>query len=309
MQDIAADTTLYVHTLRPQWGMAILTEVRPTKRRYLFQDGQTRLFQERFFHLIQPADKPSEIVRQVGGRLRAQIGAGPDERSVLGHGQMDPVPLDAQLDAFRAVFPGGFLDPDYLHAHRSGRSGKRLKRHVDGVIELAGATLGAGELAALAEAERWDEIHSRASAVVEATTLCTPKQRKAVTEIPPDRHADFGRALARLLHAEGSSTEPFTRLTTLLHDETEATWGVATLFPGLLFPHEHVVVDPWPFAKQARRLEPQLVVGHAPNALVYERLRDMAQRLSAELADRGLPPQDLMDVHAFIVETLRPDPR
>lgn len=306
MQDDIAQATLYVHTLRPQWGLAILTEELPEKRIYLFQDGQVRAFQERFFHMLQPADRPSDVVQRVSRGLQARLGADPNERTVLTRGQMDAVSLDVQVSTFLARYPAGFLDSAYLAANRRGESGKRLKRHVDGVIELAGSTLGAVALVELVEAERWDEIHARAAAVVEGTSLCTPKQRKAVTDIHVKRYADFGQALFDLLHGEGAGTERFARFASLLKDETEASWVVTTLFAGLVFPHEHVVVDAWPFAKQARGMEPQLVVGAEPNAMVYERLRTMAQTLTADLTDRGLPPTDMLDVRAFMLETLSP---
>jgi hypothetical protein len=177
---------------------------------------------------------------------------------------------------------------------------------MDGAAAEAQALLGREALAALVEESRFGEIHERASTVVLGTGLCTPKLRAVVTEIPADRHADFGRALWELLHGDAPSRERFVGMVGALKANGEASWLMATLFPGLVAPHEHVVVDPHPFARNARRMEPQLVVSVTPNPIVYERLLDLSRRLEGELADHGLVARDLLDIHAFIVESTNP---
>lgn len=305
MQETTGDPAVYVHTRRPQWGFAILTEEDGSKRRYLFQDGQTRLFQEKYFHMMQPADGPTEDVQLVSRRLWARLGAAIDERSLLAKGQMDAVPLDAQIEAFRALYPEGFQDPSFVADHRGGGTAKRLKRHLDGAIADAQSSLGKEELAALIAESNWTEVHARASSVIQGTSLCTPQLRKTVTEIPATRHADFAGALNDLLHGDTPSQERFSRFFGVLKDQSDVSWTVATLFTGLVFPHEHVVVEAWPFAKEARGMEPQLVVGSSPNAMVYERLREMSLRLFTELTAKDMAPRDLLDVRVFIAETLK----
>ena len=87
------------------------------------------------------------------------------------------------------------------------------------------------------------------------------------------------------------------------------TWQLATLFSAAVHSTEHLYVKPGTSDGQADWMAPGLVMTKAPTAATYERLRAMAMSLGERLGESALAPRDLLDLHDFMWETLRPQAR
>ncbi|MCB9553158.1 MAG: hypothetical protein R3F65_28955 [bacterium] len=295
--------TLYIHQKRPEWGLAIRAQS-GEKQRYLFQDGRMRAFPEAFDHLMKPADKPFDVAARVADQLTAQL---------EGHGFGNPapvaraerVPFDDQLKVFAELFPGGFTDPDYVRQVRHGD--KRRKRHRDPAIEDARRLLSAERLDAIIAADG-EGLVAAIDAILDRTSLCSARDRRALAALPADRHGDLAAALRDLLHGEGAYFDRFTRFMAALDVDAEVrvTWPLATVLPALVHPEQHVAIKPSVFRKQAEWMAPRLAFTAVPNAGLYERFRRMAVAVREQLEAAGHAPRDLFDVHDFIWSTLRP---
>ena len=60
------------------------------------------------------------------------------------------------------------------------------------------------------------------------------------------------------------------------------------------------------FRRQARSLMPEARLGRLPTARTYGSARRLAGRVRDKLVEAGEAPVDLLDVRAFVWETLRP---
>lgn len=295
--------TLYRHSKRPQWGLAILAGETPSKKRYLFQDGQTRVFPANFAHLMEPVDKPLDVAARVATELTAQLGGStaPKASKVA-----DRVSFAEQLAIFEHLFPGGFQDPDYIAKIRTGP--RRRKRHRDPLIADAQAALSKENLEAAIAAGEGTQVHEITLKLLEACTSVSKRHRQPLESLPPERHADLATALYDLLYGEDSEFDRFTRYVHALdHDPGDRpTWAMTTAIPSMVQPNHHVAVKRSVFAKQAAWMAPRLVVGDVPNGGQYQRILTMAAGISTRLQEAGHPPRDMWDVHDFVWTTLRP---
>ena len=300
---------LFVHVKRPEWGLGILSEERGDSRSFLFQDGVLRTFRDGFYHLLQPADRPLDVLLRIARNLSDRLGMRAGGQGVLKQAEKrDVVRLETQIAVFRMLYPEGFDDPGYIDAFRGTGAKKRLKRHLDAASAHAIEALAKDELQRLLDEGSFSEIHRKACAVVDGTDLCAPAARKIVTELPEERHGDFAKALFDILHSDEAFFDRFTRMLDVLQpaDGGNVKWTIATLLPALVHPDKHVAVKARPFALAARWAAPQLQVVTEPNAVVYDRLREMAKSLIEQLKAEGLAPRDLLDIRTFIDQSFRP---
>src|SRR5690606_26156746 len=59
-----AQSVVYQHTKRAQWGLAALVWERDGKRGYRFEDGSERVFREGFYHLLEPRPAVGETAEK-----------------------------------------------------------------------------------------------------------------------------------------------------------------------------------------------------------------------------------------------------
>ncbi len=309
MSDASMQPDLFVHTHRPQWGLALLTEDAEDRRSFLFQDGRTRVFKQGFFHLLEPADKPRDVLLRVRESLRARLGTTATQRTVLERSaQNEVIGIETQVEVFKSLFPGGFQGEAYTDRHRGTHAASRLKRHLDPAVTHAQQALSAEALSALIEAGDYAAVHTAACAVVTGTGMVAPAERRALCALPDDRKQEFAEALFNLLHGDAPAFDRFTRWIVALTDETHGApkWPVTTVLPALVHPETEICVKVRPFAREASWLAPQLVVGKQLDAVVYDRLRKMALTLKGHLEAAGLHPRDLLDVSTFMVLAFKP---
>lgn len=186
---------------------------------------------------------------------------------------------------------------------------KPLKRHRDGVIATANETLSRKAIdQAIANGDH-AAVHKAAVDVLAATTLAGPTRHlKALKDMPSEHAMAFATSLRALLWGKESYLQRFDAFVTVLGAATNggATWALATALPALVHSDVHVCVHLKTFREQARWMAPGVPPMTTPNGAVYKRYSNMAQSIADRLGSDGLNPQDLVDVHDFVVETLRP---
>lgn len=299
--------TLYIHSKRPEWGLAIMARTGRKKNRYLFQDGRMRAFPVKFCHFMQPADKPLDVATRVARQLASQLDGHSFENPPAAAPSRDnKVTLDDQIKIFLKLFPGGFHDADYVKTVRGAE--KRRKRHREAAVEDAAQLLSADGLNGLIESGDFIAVMDAVRAVINGTSLCSTRDKSVLDELPGDKAEDFAIAVRDLLHGESAFFDRFTRFMAVLdHDRSgRVTWPLATVLPALNEPQKHVVVKPSVFRKQAEWMAPRLPYNKLPNAGLYERFRRMAEAVGEKLTEAGHAPRDMFDVYDFIWSTLRP---
>lgn len=305
MHDAGTLPTLYVHTKKPEWGLAIISRDGRDKRRFLFQDGQTRAFPARFTHLMQPANKPADVTERVARLLSEQLDGVPYAPTPA-EPRKARVPFEDQIKVFKAQYPGGFADPGYIKQVRTAE--KRRKRHRDPAIVDAAELLSVERLDGHIEEGAYATVVELARELLNRTGLCSSRDRQTLKELPEERFEAFALSLRDLLHSEAPLFDRFTRYMAAL-DGTPGgspTWPLVTSLLALSDPKEHVVVKPSVFRKQAELIEPNLNYNALPNAGLYARFREIAQDVFQRLHAADMHPRDMFDIYEFIWMTLRP---
>ncbi len=92
---------LFVHSLRSDWGLAILSHELDGKRHYLFQDGQRRALAIGFDAMMRRIEAPTLEQHAAYTRLRKLVAPRRQE------GGADWAGFEAQLERLRQSYPGG----------------------------------------------------------------------------------------------------------------------------------------------------------------------------------------------------------
>lgn len=302
--------TLYSHSRRPTWGLAILAVEGLEERQYQFQDGQLRTFKRGYYELLEEVDAPPpralDIVRDLRAMLRIERGRrepGPTPKSVE-----RAISWSDQLRLFEALYPRTFADPLWMSKVRGATDGRRLKRHRVAAIEQAQAVLAAGELErALAEGAHRGVLDG-VKRVLAATDLAGSKDTAAIRRLPKEESEAFVRALHALLFGAGPYGPRFDAYVAMLRRASgeRVSWPLATVLCALVHPSEHVAVKPSVFRQQAQWMAPSLVYDANPSSGLYQKLLAMTHAVRDRIAQAGHEPRDLLDVYDFMLTTLRP---
>lgn len=300
-------TPLVRHTKKREWGRALLLWRRDEKRAYQFEDGNMRVFAERFCDFLQPAIQPDPVLRQ---KLRQQAVADGHVTQPNAKGgskvAAGPQPTVAdQVSVFQVLFEDGFQGTAWRDACRSRDKGKALKRHVDPAIERAQKELGLDVLRMHVEGGNPQKVIDTLVDIVGSTTLATKPQLDAIRKL----HADPALAHAFidfLYDVPGHVRGPLDQLRMALakHDLKNVPWTVLTAARALVHPDKHMFVRPSAFREQAKLLHPSFKLSSVPTPEVYSRCLEMAVGIRNQLVEAGLQPRDLLDVAEFMRVTL-----
>lgn len=299
------DTSVFFHhSVRPEWGLAIMTAEFGSKRRYQFEDGQLRTIAQGYYHMLEAATAPTDansrmaqlLVERDLGRARRRLDELPKAM------QQEMVALRQQIDWFERTYPNGFAGDAWIAAHRSRATGKQLKRHRDTVLEDAKALLSREALVALTTPEAAVEWQSALAALLKRTDCARKQDVESV--IGTEEPLRLVRALERWLYVDTSSSRAF-------HDVAHAlmkpTWSLVTTIAALARPDEHVAVSTAAFTRLASFVNPEIErLGGCPDRRTYDAILNMTALVRLRLEQRGHEPLDLMDVRDFIVDSLRP---
>lgn len=298
---------LVTHSRKREWGRALLLWRREEKRAYQFEDGNMRVFAERFCDFFQPAVQPDPVLRQkLRERAIADGHVGTGKPGTGASKPAGPVPTVAdQISVFTVLFEDGFQGDAWADACRSREKGKALKRHVDPALKRAQTELDQDALRGLIEAGTPQLVIERVVDLVGSTSLVTKTQLAAFKELEADEA--LATAFVDFLHGVGGHARgPLDRLRMALakHELKNVPWTVLTAARAFLAPDNHVYVRPTAFRAQAKLVAPNFKLPSVPTPDAYSRCLEMAIGIRNELSKAGLHPRDLFDVAEFMRVTL-----
>lgn len=295
---------LFRHKSKPEWGIGVWMVEEANKRRLRFEDGQFRAFKKGYYHFLKPVDTEKVDVHEVFGRILGEHVEAQELRSNVS--DKPPVmSFEAQVQVFRHLYPGGFDSEAFDQTWRRPTSGPARKAHLHAAMDQASGLKRKAASARIAAGEA-GELANEAIALLESTTLTTPAKLKPLARLTDEQRAAFGTALVELLHGEARFGKRFkTWLTTLSELQIPAGWRLSTSFLGLVKPNKHMPVRRQVLSLQARAVSP-VQIPATPSLAGYRRARRVAKATRTQLESAGLQPENLLDVYAFIWETLRP---
>lgn len=203
---------------------------------------------------------------------------------------------EAAVERFLSIFPQGFHDPRYMESERNYKWGAH---------ELWIEALGKSEFDRLLSVEEYDEITRRASQVEGRTNLLAVFEKAALHDAVKGSEAakHFACGLYDLIHGADAFEPRFKRFVQVLdglpQPKTQvAKWPIATIFPFLALPGEHLFLKPNVTQQAAKRRAFSLNYDPRPNWLTYSCLLKFGQILMEDLAE--LEPRDMIDIQSFI---------
>jgi hypothetical protein len=212
-----------------------------------------------------------------------------------GSGRPARSPKHKSFDEYRQVFlerfPAGFEDPTYLGEERE----YKLQASQALSEELSASALGA-----LVSDGSFEEVAQRVLAVVGRTKLMFPQEAIALKKglEDPAARETLSRLLLDLLYGSDPYAQRFGAFCSHLEAIKAARWPVATYFPFLADPAQHMFLKPMATQRMAAACEVELNYRATPNVLTYESLLRVAERLRERLADLGT--RDGIDIQSFI---------
>jgi hypothetical protein len=297
---------IYLHEKRPEWGHALFVNQQEDKQTYQFEDGKVRVFKRAYCGYLKPVDAPADQTARTLARLGAHVQAHQVTKATR---EQSALPFDAQVDYFRSLYPNGFSGTKWKKAKRGFDAKRRLKRHRNPAIQDVQKLLGEVQLSsALARGEAMTLVNELVSAL-EANNLLTKRQLSGLHSVDEAGARSIISALKGVLYDEPEALQvAFERWLTALSHATNSSpsFELATAPLALAQPSRHVCIRRASFARQASWMSPRLASERRVSGVVYLRWLDMVDRISAELREQGLVPQDHLDVYDFIVDTMKP---
>lgn len=305
---------LFEHEKRKDWGVAFVAWEHDDKRGYLFEDGELRVVASPFYELLHQVERPAPEVEALFERLRPQLLRSSDTTvtarnasnvNALGLGFVD------QWRWFHAEYPQGFAVGRWLEEVRGVGPSKQLKRYRDASLQQAQNKLSKLAVDTFLSQRNAAGVWEEAMAVLKSTDLVPPAQLKGLDPGGPEQQHELATALRQLLYGEGPYEPRFGRFLSSFHDVfgKDASWQLATTLTALVFPADHIAIQPTGFREQAKWVAPKLASSRSPSPADYARFLEMAKLLARKLTEQGAPPTDLMDVMDFVCLSTRPAAR
>lgn len=227
-----------------------------------------------------------------------------DEKQVKFCLEHDRLTHEQAVAKFMATFPGGFNDTRYLGTLKEGE-----RVYKDRMAALSRDLVRDGaDLLAHGDSKGFRDRLVEVSKVNLLNPKWTqPALRDAVADAPAA--TPFFEAILRAA-SEAPSEAAFSAVAEALdrlpaNGSPVATWPVATFFPFLARPTEHMFLRPSPTREAAKRLHFELNYSAQPNWRTYSSLLAFAAELLEELRRYGA--KDYIDVQSFIFVTWIPD--
>jgi hypothetical protein len=220
----------------------------------------------------------------------------PEPRSVPAG--LSPAGLRAAQRRFREIFPARFHDETYVEWERDYKQSAH---------ELWNQLLGRRDFDALLAAGDHREIAARAIAVYARPKLNLlalyewMALREALADLAGARR--FAPSLHALIYGGGGFQARFEQFVAMLdglpqRQSRVCKWPVATLYPFIALPAEHLVVKPNLMKRAAAALGADLRYASTPNWTTYRAVLDLASGLRRALAPWR--PRDMIDLQGFI---------
>ncbi len=303
--------TLYRHTLRPEWGHAIVAWERNGKRGYQFEDGELRVISEGYYGLFRATTPPPDRAADMLADIDRQLARRQRTRASQRKQQTPPVPFELQVALFERDYPEGFRGARWRERVRGEGASRRLKRHRNPAIAHAQQVMATTALEPLIAAADWPGVCARIVEVLQSTDLVPVAQTRPLEDLAPARAVELATAMRDMLHGADTLAGRFDRLvgafTACLRKSP--SWRLATAVPALYAPDRYLCVRSTVAREQCKWMAPRLDVPARPDGQTYADLVTVAHRVVDELRASGRRPADLLDVYDFSWHTLRPAAR
>jgi len=284
--------TFVRHPGQPAWGTGkVLEALSPGKVRVRFTVAGEKVLLLSAAPLVPASPSESEEQSLAGPAPRRKPGPVPRQRKPAAPAAAGAKPLESLISEFLWVFPGGFRSTAYFAQERD----PKVRAH-----ELAVWELSEKSLRSAVEAGRFDEVAKAALLVMTATDLVSPNDQAALRDglARPAAREEFGRRLLDLLHQSAAFQERFEAFARFLVAAGVGKWTVATYFPFILYPTEHMFLKPVVTQRAAEACGFPLAYDPRLNWRTYEQLLAFAGKLKQYLAQ--LEPEDMLDVQSFL---------
>ncbi len=288
---------LFVHTVRSEWGLAILSHELDGKRHYLFQDGQRRALATGFDAMMKRVEAPTLEQHAAYAKLRKLVAPRRDD------GAKGWAGFEEQLERLRGAYPGGLSGTKWETELRSS-SADKLGR--DAAIEQARADLSREQLDALSSARHFEKIWNLVVSVLQKSGLVPAAQLKQ--PVRAERMHDLAVAACQLLADSGLHADRFDRFVAVLTAATgkSPSWELVTAPAALLYPRDHVHVELQNLRRQLKVIGSRRAIPALPSGAAYGFVLAQIRALVHKLTDHGEAPRDLLEVRDFMASTLAP---
>ena len=197
-------------------------------------------------------------------------------------------------ERFLAVYPDGFATLRLVKEAREST----LRAH-----QFASQLLGATEIAELIAERRYQDVCDRARHIESTTNLLTKGEKTAfysALDLPLSQKT-FALGLADLLYGTDSEEERFKGFARNLGLLGINRWPYATLFGFIRFPQEKIFIKPTLIQSVAKAFCWRINYKAEPNWRSYAAVLRLYYHLGNSLADQDMAPQDMIDMHAFML--------
>jgi hypothetical protein len=289
---------LFAHGTRPEWGLGVLSGERDGKRSYLFEGGVERVMGSGAHDLMKRVSPLNAEQRATLARLSALVARrqGRTETSTsVGFSVAE------QLSVLHGAFPNGFTDPAWQSENRAGRQRT-------GILAEAQEALSRNSLDALLKAQQFEAVWAAVSKSLRATQWLPADQLKPV--VAGTALATLAGAVRELLHGSATLEQRVDRFVTAYESAFNRAprWETTTALLALVFPAEHILIELASFRKQLKAMGTKSTIATRPSGAAYVRCANAARIVAGKLAESREVPQDLLDVHDFILFTLKAKP-
>jgi len=124
-----------------------------------------------------------------------------------------------------------------------------------------------------------------------------------------EHQRDLALAAVALLYGKGPYEQSFDRFVAALaaHTGGPAHWEIATALSAIVYPKEHMCVQPTLIRKQLKSIcSPGAAPAAKPSGAEYNRVLAVARVVTKKLGEQGEVPRDLLDVLDFMCLSLQP---
>lgn len=291
-----SEGVLIRHPVKPEWGLGKVLDIRGNSATIFFKDDTTD-------HRTILLDKVQlQLAEEQSDPMLDKLSPFIDGKFATKHKK---VTIQDGIGAFKAEFPGGFLDPAYLDTQTAhGERSYKIRAH-ERYLDAFGGGKGPKLLKAAAYGELREQAH--AIATKDQMNLLSPYEAMALRDglaASDTATKDYFQALFEFVDS-GPTQPTFNALSAALSnipvDEGKAraaTWPTMTLLPFLADPRRFMFLKPEPTRACAERLRFDLLYDPAIRWSTYERLMEMTDHLLEELESLGA--QDYIDAQSFM---------
>jgi hypothetical protein len=209
----------------------------------------------------------------------------------------------------RETYPDGLQDSKWLEEVRGEGAQARSLRHREALIMEAQEQLSVEKLDALIGSQQYAQVWELIVSVLSHSDLVPKVQLKQPKAANYEQQRDLASTTRELLHGKGTYEPRFDRFVAALtaHTGEPAHWEIATALSAVVYPTEHMCVQPTFFRKQLKTIcSPGAPPAAKPSGTEYIRVMAVVRVVTKKLAEQGEVTRDLLDVLDFMCFTLKP---